>query len=98
MRIKGYFDDVLIKDSERSPSRVTSTWTLIESQDNLFDTFIKIVKLDLLYRDSKPTKQNKKLTKNKHKRLTELSDKTSDKGSAIVVMNTNGYIKVVHNQ
>ena len=70
-----------------------------QSPDNLLDTFIKIFKFDLLYRDPKPTKLNKKLTKNQHKSLTELSDqKKADRGSAIVVMNTNGCIKEAHNQ
>ena len=62
LRIKRYFDESL-EDSERSPFRVKSTWTAPEGQDNLLDTFIKTVKLDLLLRDPKLTKKSNLSTK-----------------------------------
>ena len=64
LRIKRYFDEVLIEDSKRSPFRVKTTWPPAEGPDNLLDIFVKPVKLDLLSRDPKLTKHSN-LTKNR---------------------------------
>jgi hypothetical protein len=99
LRIKRFFDEIESQDnSEEKSFRNKSTWTPAEGQDAALDVFIKTVKTEVLsLKLDAPRRKN--LTKLQFMGIQELSTnphivlKKADKGSCVVVMNTNDYIR-----
>jgi hypothetical protein len=98
LRIKRHFDEILEQEDHNiNIFRNKSTWSPPEGQDTTLDLFIKTVKNELLKDETRP-KLKSNLTKNQYMGLKQLCDnphivmKKADKGSCVVVMNTNDYI------
>ena len=99
LRIKRYFDEIPIDETEEiSPFKNKSEWSPPTGFDPLLEVYIKTIKTEFLLSENKPA-QRKNLSKNHFLAIKQLCDnphiviKKADKGSAVVIMNTNDYIR-----
>ena len=102
LRIKRYFDDI-DSDNIINPFKIKSTWSPSEGQDAILDVYIKAVKTHVLsLLNNKKRRYN--LNKSQHQGLKELIEnpqvvlKKADKGSAVVLMNSNDYVQEINRQ
>ncbi|MGH0138568.1 UNVERIFIED_CONTAM: hypothetical protein FKN15_072990 [Acipenser sinensis] len=104
MRLAEYFFNENISDSEGNYEHgikvnSTSTWTPPDGRDKWLDMYIEVVKQEIIVGLKKRCKLN--LTNIEEQALTELLNdddimiRPADKGSGIVIMNTDDYMKSV---
>ncbi|XP_058872877.1 uncharacterized protein LOC117966565 isoform X1 [Acipenser ruthenus] len=104
MRLAEYFFNENISDSEGNYEHgikvnSTSTWTPPDGRDKWLDMYIEVVKQEIMVGLKKRCKRN--LTNIEEQAMTELLNdddimiRPADKGSGIVIMNTDDYMKSV---